>query len=211
MLYAPLRYRSRGILVIQVGRGATLPLSIHKRTGFGGHVTSEPQRTTPVLDRKQLRWAWVATALIVLIFGYGITDWTEIAETLAEGTAEVLAFTAGYTLPLTAGTGVSTGLILYNRRSPNPMDDSALLALVGVILIAAGLAASYLGLGLAPEFTWVPNAPLYIALPLMALMGYFNSYGWPLMLCSAAIGITSALHLDYWRSNPFGIVDDLAQ
>lgn len=148
------------------------------------------------LNRTQMRWAWIITTLIVLILGYGITDWRGIAAGLRDGRT-LVAFVAGYTLPLTVGIGLSTGLMLYNYRFAKGIDGPHLAFYIGAILIISGLAASYLGLGRAPAFSWVPSsAPIYVALPMMAAMGYVNSYGVPLALSSAAIGITLALQID---------------
>ena len=93
-------------------------------------MTAEP---SSLFNGKQMRWAWIATTLIVLIFGYGITDWEGIAAGLHEGRSMV-AFVAGYTLPLTVGTGVSMGLLLYNHRAGIGIEGRYLLLCIAGIL-----------------------------------------------------------------------------
>lgn len=176
-------------------------------------MDAEP-RTPSVLTRGQLGWAWGGTAVVILVFGVGVTDWqTIVYELLGGNTAEIVAFTAGYTLPLTIGIGLSFGLLLALFRSEQQVNPLGVIALICGILIGAGLASSYFGLGLAPQFDWAlgGGGPWYIRMPTMVLAGYFSTYGWALMVCSLAIGVTAVLHVDYWRHKPSGIVEDLGK
>jgi hypothetical protein len=143
----------------------------------------------------------VAVLAVVLIVGGGLTPWDTLAFLIEEGGvgdrgASVIAFVAGYTLPLTAGIGLIAFLILSNRW---PVTGTpAHLLLVAAILGGAGLVASSLGLGLLPDFTAsIPQTGAWFMRPLgYVLNAYFNTYGWPLMICAAAIGIGAALHIE---------------
>jgi hypothetical protein len=105
---------------------------------------------------------------------------------------------AGYTLPLTAGVALASVLFLRGAFATMEHPGMRLLWVAG-ILFAAGLMAAYFGLGLLPAYEYrLPSGPPYISIPLWVLQGYFNTYGWTLMICACAIGIAIALHVDAW-------------
>jgi hypothetical protein len=148
---------------------------------------------------------WSAVAFIVLVFGGFATPWDTLSELLqnrgpSEEQQSVMAFVAGYTLPLTVAT---LGLVYGGLAGWfEDVEPHVAAVIVGVVLIGAGLAAASLGLGLLPNYSLAQvSGPPYIAIPLFALQGYFNAYGWALMLCSLALGAASALQLHRWSRN----------
>ncbi|HEX7300281.1 MAG TPA: hypothetical protein VF257_14890 [Solirubrobacteraceae bacterium] len=148
---------------------------------------------------------WSVVAFIVLVFGGFATPWQTISDLLensgpSEEQQSVIAFVAGYTLPLTGAT-----LVLVYAGLAGWFDDidGPYVALIcGAVLIGAGLVAQYLGLGLLPRYSYDNlTGPPYIRVPLFALQGYFNTYGWALMLCSGAIGSACAVQLHKWQTH----------
>ena len=110
---------------------------------------------------------------------------------------DIIAFVAGYTLPLTAATFglVFAALAGWFADVEPPWH----FVIVGVVLIVAGLIARELGLGLLPDYRGATfHGPPYVAIPLYAFEGYFNSYGTTLMASSVAIGVGSALQARKW-------------
>ena len=91
--------------------------------------------------------------------------------------SSILAFVAGYTLPLTFGTGVIAFLFLrgaYRGHGAMPMVVTA-----AVILAGSGWLAQTLGLGLLPDYTSATGAgsgPWRLLT--FVLEAYLNSYGW---------------------------------
>ena len=157
-----------------------------------------PTAPSPTAD-VNMTLVWSGVVLVVFVFGGLATPWEVITELIAnrgpsEGQASVVAFVAGYTLPLTAAT---FGLVYAAMAGAfRGVDPRAVAAIVGVVLIVAGIAANAIGLGLLPDYSAVTyHGPPYFAIPAFALEGYFNAYGWALMLSSGAIGSAAALHV----------------
>jgi hypothetical protein len=148
---------------------------------------------------------WSIVAFVVLVVGGFATPWDTISSLLENGgpsddQQSVLAFVAGYTFPLT----IATGGLVYAALAGwfDEVEWPWHLVIGGGVLFAAGVAAQEFGLGLLPAYTLdVPGGPPYISLPLWVLQGYFNSYGGPLMICSAAIGAGAALQLRDWLNS----------
>lgn len=156
-------------------------------------------------DRKltldQMKWVWIAAFVVVALFGFGMTQWEVIEhlienEGVGEEGASMLAFAAGYTFPLAAGSGIVAFLALRNVFDQMYWASACLL--VAGILLAAGALASELGLGLLPAYDSIAPNVSHPALRLLAwtVGGYFNTYGWPLMVSAVAIGAATALHSD---------------
>lgn len=151
-----------------------------------------------------MKWVWGGVLAIVLLFGAGLTEWEVLRRLLDSGGtvdeegASLIAFIAGYTLPLTAGAAFAALLFLRGAFASMEHPAGPLLIIAG-ILFCAGLLAAYFGLGLLPEYEYkLPSGPPYVSIPLWVLQGYFNTYGWTLMICAFAIGIAIALHIDAW-------------
>jgi hypothetical protein len=143
---------------------------------------------------------WIGAFIIVAIFGYGLTPWQVIESLMAEqgmgtGQQELMAFAAGYTLPLTVGFGVITYIALSGQAPHGPEKFAG----AALILAACGWAAGELGLGLPPDYTGARGTgPAYVYLPMLVLSAYFNSYGFGLMLSALALGVASAVQFDRW-------------
>jgi hypothetical protein len=145
---------------------------------------------------------WSVVAFVVIVVGGFATPWDTI-QTLLENRgptdeqAQIVAFVAGYTLPLTAAT---FGLVFaWLAGWFEDVEWPWHLVIIGVVLFIAGALARELGLGLLPDYAGVtPHGPPYVAIPLFALEGYFNAYGSPLMLSAGAIGAGAALQARKW-------------
>jgi hypothetical protein len=128
--------------------------------------------------------------LLYLLENQGVGD---------EGSS-ILAFIAGYTLPLTCGTAVIAFLFLrgfYRGHGPMPV-----VATVAVILASSGWLAQALGLGLLPDYSGVTGAgPGPWRLLTLVLEAYLNSYGWALAISATAIGFASGMHVERWVAN----------
>lgn len=164
------------------------------------------------LHAGDMKLVWIGVFVIVSLFGYGFTEWDAIEHLLRnkgvgdEGVG-LIAFAAGYTLPLTVATG---GLVFAYLHGAMSGWHPYLTGFVVVsVLFGAGLLAAELGLGLLPEFdAGLPGGghPV-MRLVMWAVKGYFNTYGSPLMVCSIAIGTAVALQLDVWVRGAIAEVD----
>jgi hypothetical protein len=156
------------------------------------------QEATPADDLRwiNMAWVWPSVFVIVTLVGGLMSPWDAIRRGMNFGEQEglLIAFVAGYTLPLTVGTAVVAFLAL-GRYLP----EGKWTALVPILILAlAGALSAHFGLGLAPSYhRWV-SAPLPWSLLLTVLEGYFNSYGWALMICGVVIGCAAGLQLDRW-------------
>lgn len=145
---------------------------------------------------------WTAAWVLVAIFAVGVEPWDALMQALANGGVNdegysVLAFVAGYTLPLTAAIGGLTLAWLLGAAEAH--NSASVLTVVGLVLWGAGFAAAELGLGLLPSAAFQPvSGPPWVALPVNALQAYFASYGFPLMICSLAIGVAGAMQIAHW-------------
>ena len=146
-------------------------------------------------------WIWSVVVFIVLTVGGIGTPWETIQSLLenqgpTDEQSRLLAFVAGYTLPLTFGFGLVVFLQITGQMSN--WSWYSVCGITAVILIAAGLVASYLGLGLVPDFSAarMRGGPLPIMLLVWVSEAYLFSYGWTLVLCSLAIGAASAIHTE---------------
>ena len=164
----------------------------------------------PVFTRAQMKYVWMAVAVVVLIGAFGITPWDAIEAALEGEAAGRVAFVAGFALPLVVGTAAAVGFILWNRAHGKTLSLGD-LGVVGGILIAAGFLSHWLGLGLAPDFTAgrvYGGFPWFmLSIPLTA---YINTYGVGLTLAAASIGSAVAWHVDLFRTDPGAIVEDTA-
>jgi hypothetical protein len=151
-----------------------------------------------------MKWVWIATFVVVALFGAAMTPWDVLRDLLAnqgvsdEG-GQLMAFVAGYTLPLTVGFGVCA--LLYLRGAHESADWRTVAVVAAGILFLAGAGAAELGLGLLPVYdNGLPSAGGHPALRfvLWVLTGYFNSYGWPLMVCALALGCAAAAQVHVW-------------
>lgn len=172
---------------------------------------SQPERVAPVVAHRYMKYVWGVVGFLVLVAVFGITPWDAISSMVNGDSAQAVAFVAGYTLPLTAGTFVSVWWLLYRSRRGDGLGIPDFV-LVGAILWASGFAASFLGLGVLPDFAGssVSGHPAY-ALLVTALRAYINQYGWALALSSMAIGSALALQVDSWRGNPEAAPGDIAK
>ncbi len=151
-----------------------------------------------------MKWVWMVVFLLVAIFGYGVTPWDAVRALLenqgiSDEDAQLIAFVAGFTLPLTVGSGVCVYLFLQGTfRSWHPVGVG--FAVAGILFGSGGVAAQ-LGLGLLPSYANnLPDAGGHPVARLLGwvVQGYFNTYGWPLMVCSLAIGVACALQVHAW-------------
>ena len=153
------------------------------------------------LQGSHMKWVWMVVFFIVAVVGLGATKWETIEllldnQGVGEQGASILAFVAGYTLPLTAGAAIIVFLAL--RGVFERMHPFAGCVLAGFVLVVAGEVAKALGLGLLPEYsaTSTVGGPGQVRFLAWALGGYLNTYGWPLAVSALAIGTGAALHVD---------------
>jgi hypothetical protein len=146
---------------------------------------------------------WSIVVFVVFVFGGIATPWDTIRDLLQNGgpTDEqktVLAFVAGYTFPLTLAAG---GLVYAGFAGWfDGMEGPYVLVTIAAVLIGAGFLAAELGLGRLPQYSLEGiHGPIYIAVFAFALQGYFNAYGWALMLCAVAVGTGCALQIREWQ------------
>ena len=144
-----------------------------------------------------MKWIWGGVFIIIAFFGVGLTPWDVIAHLIAnKGMGEegigLVSFVAGYTLPLTAGFGIIALFVLTKNPNQSLIPFHAIVA--AGILYLAGWVAAHLGLGLLPQYSRFtseavrpPLGPLFFV-----LQGYFNTYGWSLMICALAISLSLA-------------------
>ena len=123
-----------------------------------------------------MSWIWAAV-FVVVVGGFG-TEWEALAHLLENrGVGEegvgLLAFTAGYTFPLSLGVSVIALAILWGVV--DEMNGFIASVLAALILAVAGWLAGQLGLGLLPEYDASTGPLLWFV-----IKAYFNSYGWPL-------------------------------
>jgi hypothetical protein len=151
----------------------------------------------------RISWIWGAAFFIVLIFGLGLTPWDAIQALVAnrgvgdEG-AKVLAFIAGYTLPLTVGFGIISFLALTGESYG--FNGQAQFIGAAIILWITGEVARGLSLGLLPDYSnaFKISGPGYLRPLLIVLVAYLNRYGWPLMVCALAIGAAAGIQAERW-------------
>jgi hypothetical protein len=140
--------------------------------------------------------------IVVVCAGFG-TPWEAIEhllvnEGVGEEGAHLLAFVAGFTLPLTLGSGIIIFLVVTGAH--RAYDRSWQLAGAAAVLWLAGEASRLFGLGLLPDYTgWdrISGPPLLRPLAVV-IMAYFSTYGWALMISAVAIGAGCALQIERW-------------
>jgi hypothetical protein len=146
---------------------------------------------------------WGIVFFIVVVFaGFG-TPWEAIEHLLVNGGvgdegANLLAFVAGFTLPLTLGFGVITFLVVTGAH--RAYDWPWQLVGAAAILWLAGEASRLFGLGLLPDYTgWNRiSGPPFLRPLAVVILAYFNTYGWALMISAVAIGAGGALQIERW-------------
>lgn len=167
----------------------------------------ETQGKTSDLQPDVMKWIWIGAFIVVALFGYGLTKWEVIQQLIenkgvGEEGSSMIAFAAGYTFPLTVAFGVITLIFLRGRFSN--MHPFAAIFLVAAILVTSEAIAADLGLGLLPAYEGGPpiegpgGGQLPARILAWALDGYFNTYGWPLMVSSLAIGFASGAQVHVW-------------
>lgn len=140
--------------------------------------------------------AFSLVALILGIFEPLSTLEAVLERELGVEQVQLLAYVAGFTLPLTAGiTIIGYALISGYEKTLNwsPVNKFGAALLV---LFIAGLFSHLLGLGLPPSYPAPRGGPWYFMLAYVVLMGYFSTYGIQLMLCSLAIGLALAIQIE---------------
>jgi hypothetical protein len=156
------------------------------------------------LRRIEIGWIWAAVAFFVLVVVLGILSPVEAIKSLVvnQGVGDeevnILAFIAGFTLPLTVGFGIIAFFVLTGLNQPYDAYKQAGAA--GIILIVSGLLSQVFSVGLQPDLTPqpMPSMPLPFAILFFALRAYYTSYGLPLMISALAIGTAAALHVERW-------------
>lgn len=148
-------------------------------------------------------WVWMGVfgAVVVVL---GIADPFSAVRHLLENQgigeegASVLGFVAGYTLPLTVGFFLIGILFLNDAHKGHPVQE--VVGTVGLIFFASGLIASYLGLGLLPNFAVADvSGPAWVQLPVRALIGYASTYTLPLFVSAFLIGSAFAAQVRNWQ------------
>jgi len=162
-------------------------------------TTSPSQRSG--FKRSWMRWVWLGVFILAaLMLGRFDSGWDALHHVieehgkLSDDDVSWLGFIAGYTLPLTVGFGVA--VLIGLRGGFDKMSMPGVLLSIAAILFIAGAVAQAAGLGLLPSYALkAPSGPFYISALRWVLQGYFNTYGWPLMVAAAAIGSAAALHV----------------
>lgn len=149
------------------------------------------------------KWMWVAVFFVIAVCNGLLTPWDSIRyllehKGLGDDGNSLIAFVAGYTLPLSVGFGVIVFLKLTGAESGISFPSQLFAA--AVILYIAGEVARSLGLGLLPNYGVRPSVsvPGYARPLLIVLEAYFNTYGWPLMFSALAIGSASGIQVERW-------------
>lgn len=158
------------------------------------------------IEPRHIKWIWIGVFIVVGVLAGGMTQWELLAhllenEGVGEEGASLLAFVAGYTLPLTTGAAVLSLILLRGGFQQKPPMGVALV--VAVILWVSGALAAGWGLGLLPAYDESPQdigGHPAIGFLVWVLRGYFNTHGWPLMLSSLSIGFAIAIQIDAWMS-----------
>jgi hypothetical protein len=168
-----------------------------------GEMTSRTKTPADELRSVSMGAVWGVAFVVVVIFCGLLTPWDALLYLLAnqgvgdEG-ASILAFVAGYTLPLTFGTAVITFLFLrgfFRGHGPMPV-----VLTTAVVLAGSGWLAQALGLGLLPDYsgaTWGAGYGPWGLLGLV-LKAYLNGYGWALALSATVIGFACGMHVERW-------------
>jgi hypothetical protein len=164
---------------------------------------ADQTKSVPADDVREISMGavWGAAFFVVAVVGGVLTPWDALADLLVnqgvsdEG-SELLAFVAGFTLPLAAGTAIIAFAAL--RGLYRDMPAPAVAAVAAGVLAATGYLSGELGLGLAPDLgTHVEGGGIYAPL-VWTISAYLSTYGWSLMICGIAIGIAVALQVERW-------------
>jgi hypothetical protein len=145
---------------------------------------------------------WSVVFAIVVILGGLFTPWDALLflvenQGVGDEGSSILAFVAGYTLPLTFGTALISFLFL--RGFHRGLGAVPVAFTVAVILAGSGWLAQTLGLGLLPDYTGVTGAgPGPWKVLTLVLEAYLNSYGWALAISATAIGFACGMHVERW-------------
>lgn len=154
---------------------------------------------------KHRRRIWGAAAVVALVLGYGMAPWDALTQVLqdkgaGDSTLVPLAFVGGYCAPAVAATAI-TIVAWANGSFQGPSG----LAYSGLVFVAASLLASALTFGLPADFasTGSPGPP-YVAIPLIAVRAYLNSYGLALFLAAVSIGAALSAEVLHYRERLSG-------
>lgn len=152
-------------------------------------------------------YVWVAVAVGVLIFAYGMTPWDAI-ESLIESKgvdqekASMIGFVAGYTLPLFLGLTIIG--IIWITGAARDLNPWVAFGGMAIILYMTGLVTHAIGVAdmLVPDARNTASVPPP-ARPLMAILqGYINQYGWSLSVASLIVAVGVTLSLAKWMLAP---------
>ena len=162
--------------------------------------------STNSITTQHAKVAWMVAFVVTAVGAFGLTPWDAISQLIQESgvgdtQAQMMAFTAGYTLPATAATALLVWLGLSGHL--DAVHGPGLGILVGgVYLVSAFLSAS-MGLftlpGVQDGITY-EGGPPYVALPLLALRVYLNAYGFGLTVSAVAIGSAAAVQVAAWQA-----------
>jgi len=149
----------------------------------------------------QVVWAIVFCVIIVALGVFSPLETIEyllINRGIGDEGIGVIAFVAGYTLPLACGFGALAFLYLTGINR-----DWGLSGQVGcatLVLFVAGELARALSLGLAPDYHGAIDTHIsgYFKPLAIVLAAYLNAYGLPLVACALAIGTAGAMHVERW-------------
>lgn len=150
--------------------------------------------------KEHLKYLWGGCFVVVAVLALGYTPWDAVTQVLAnEGGVgdeqmQLLAFVAGYTLPLAAGACAATAL--YFLGAFEAIDPAWRLATVAAILAVAGWLSTALGLGLAPGVLEPASGPPQVSIPMMVIRAYVSTYSWPLAWSALTIGFVGGLHIE---------------
>jgi hypothetical protein len=166
-------------------------------------MTSEAKTPADELRSVSMGAVWGGAFVVVVILCGIFTPWDALLYLLEnqgvgdEG-ASLLAFVAGYTLPLTFGSAVIAFLFL--RGFFRGGGAVAVALTTAIVLAGSGWLAQALGLGLLPDYSgasWGDASGPWGLLGLV-LEAYLNSYGWALALSAVVIGLACAIHVERW-------------
>jgi hypothetical protein len=159
------------------------------------------QAPQPAADNDApMAWIWSGVFVFVFFLLKFVTPWHQLAilEATGDDWKSLLWVVAGYTLPLTVGFAIC-GFILFrwiDHPEDRRMHPLALTAACIAVLAVCGYLAQDAGLGLPPATVAYQSGHPIVAIGLWVLRGYWNAYGWSLMLCALAIGGAVALQLE---------------
>jgi hypothetical protein len=176
---------------------------MRKPMDLEGEMTSRTKTPADELRSVSMGAVWGVAFVVVVIFCGLLTPWDALLYLLAnqgvgdEG-AWILAFVAGYTLPLTFGTALIAFLFLRGFFRGHGLMSVVLTT--AVVLAGSGWLAQALGLEMLPDYSGVTWAAEYGLWGLLGLVlgAYVNGYGWALAVSATVIGFACGMHVERW-------------